>query len=351
MPAAVLLVTADPALAAAVPRLCALAGVPSEVHSDSDAIRAAWRSASVVLIGCDVAPALAAAAFPRRERVILLTTDSAEDGCWQAALSLGATSLLRLPDQQAALVDELSRGPAPEAGAARVLAVVGGCGGAGASTLAAALADTAGRSSRTLLIDGDPLGGGLDVLIGAEAVPGVRWHDLAATRGRLDPTAFASAICDVPGFGLLSWGRERSPGSIDIEAIDAVLAAASRAFATVVIDLGRCPSRATRRLLEASEAAALVVPADVRAVAATAALLGSLGPQLTSPYLVVRDPGRLTAKDVSASLGLPLAATVRTEASVQAAAHRGEPPLRRSRCSLTQTCEAVLSTAFGSRQS
>jgi secretion/DNA translocation related CpaE-like protein len=351
MSADVLLITADPTLAAAVPRLCALAGVGCEVQSDSDAIRGAWRGASVVLVGCDVASALAAAALPRRDRVMLLTTEVVGDGCWQAALALGATSLLRLPDQQAALVDELSRGPAPAAGAARVLGVLGGCGGAGASTLAAALADTAGRSSRTLLIDGDPLGGGLDVLVGVESAPGVRWHELAATRGRLDPKAFTSAICEVHGFGLLSWGRDRPPGGIAIEAIDAVLAAASRAFATVIIDIARCPSRASQRLLEASEAVVVVVPADVRAVAATAALVGSLSPQLTSPYVVVRDPGRLAAKDVAASLRLPLAATVRSEASVQSAAHRGESPVRRGRCSLTQACEEVLSAAFGSARS
>src|SRR2546421_294935 len=62
---------------------------------------------------------------------------------------------------------------------ALTIGVVGGRGGAGASTLACALAVTAARSGhRTMLIDGDPLGGGLDVLLGGERAGGLRWPDL-----------------------------------------------------------------------------------------------------------------------------------------------------------------------------
>ena len=58
------------------------------------------------------------------------------------------------------------------------VAVVGGCGGAGASVLAAALAVTAVRhGGRALLVDCDPLGGGLDLVLGAEHVAGLRWPD------------------------------------------------------------------------------------------------------------------------------------------------------------------------------
>ena len=344
--AGVLLITADSDLIATVPRLCALAGLQCEVERDSSAARAAWRDAGTVLVGGDVAAALAAASLPRRDRVLVLTTQAADDGCWQAALAVGAGTLLRLPDQEAALVDQLrTRQSAGEA--ARRIAVIGGCGGAGASTLAAALAVTASQSGRSLLVDGDPLGGGLDVLIGAESVPGVRWNELASTRGQLDPAAFASAICDVHGMGLLSWGRPRSGCVLDVEAIETVLTAASHTFTTIVIDSARLPSRATQCLLEAGEMSVVVVPADVRAVAAAASLMASMGRWLCAPQLVVRDPGggRLAAKDVAASLGLPLVATLRSEPAVQAAAQRGEPPARRGRCSLSQVCADVLASA------
>lgn len=344
MATGVLLVTSDAALAAAVPRLCALAGLACETHRDSHAAREAWRDAVVVLVGADVAPALAAAGLPRRAQVFVLTTEEADAGCWRAALGLGASTLLRLPDQEAALVDELRVGRVAPGNAARLIAVLGGCGGAGASTLAAALAFTAADAGRSVLIDGDPLGGGLDVLIGAESTPGVRWNELASTRGQLDPEAFASAICDVHGTGLLSWGRPRPPCVVEVEALETVMSAARHAFDTVVIDVGRFPSRTTCALLDCSDVSVVVVPADVRAVSAAASIIAALGRSIGTPLLVVRDPGggRLSAKDVAGSLGLPLVATLRSDASVLAAAQRGELPTKR-RGPLTQVCEDLLS--------
>jgi CO dehydrogenase nickel-insertion accessory protein CooC1 len=62
----------------------------------------------------------------------------------------------------------------------------GGRGGAGASVLATALALTASRLDRpTMLVDADPYGGGLDLVLGAEKTGGLRWPDLAGTRGRV----------------------------------------------------------------------------------------------------------------------------------------------------------------------
>ncbi|HVT20596.1 MAG TPA: septum site-determining protein Ssd [Mycobacteriales bacterium] len=345
MSAGVLVVTADEVLSAAVPRLCALAGVPCEVEHDSDRVRAAWRDASAVVVGFDVAAAMAAAGLPRRERVFVLTTGDADSACWEAALVLGASGVLRIPEQQAGLVSELRARPAATGGSARVVAVIGGCGGAGASTFASALAITAARSGRALLVDGDPLGGGLDVLIGAESAPGLRWNELAATRGRLDAGALADAVCDVHGIGLLSWGRPGPQCGLDVEAVDAVLDAATRAFATVVIDVARGPGRVTTCLLDACDASVVVVPADVRAVAATAAMAAVHGRRLRAPHLVVRDAGgsQLSAKDVASSLGMSLAAVLRSDPAVRAATQRGEPPIRRGRAALNEACETVLS--------
>lgn len=348
MSADVLLVTADDSLAAAVPRLCALAGASCEVDRDSSAVRGAWRYAATVLVGSDVAPALSVAGLARRDRVMVLATGTTDVACWQAALALGATTVLRLPDDEATLVEAL-RAPSTSAGSAtRVIAVIGGRGGAGASTLAAAMAITAGRTGPSVLIDGDPLGGGLDVLVGAESMPGLRWNELAATRGGLDAAAFASAICATAGIGLVSWGRPGDGASaLAVDAIEAVLDAACRSFDTVVIDVARSLTRVTAHLLEAADASVVIVPADVRSVSATAALVASAGRRIGIPLLVVRDPGGhgLSANDVAASLGLTLTATLRSDPAVPTAALRGEPPVRRARCALTQVCEVVLSAA------
>ncbi|MGN6474534.1 MAG: septum site-determining protein Ssd [Mycobacteriales bacterium] len=348
MSADVLLVTADESLIAAVPRLCALAGAACEVDRDSSAVRGAWRYAATILVGADVAPALSGVGLARRDRVILLATDITDVTCWQAALALGASTVLRLPHDEAALVDALRAPSTPAGDTARVIAVTGGRGGAGASTFAAAMAITAGRASSAVLIDGDPLGGGLDVLVGAESTPGLRWNELAATRGTLDAAAFASAICATAGVGLLSWGRPGESGlAIDVDAVGSVLDAACRSFSTVVIDVPRSLTRVTACLLDAADASVVLVPADVRSVSATAALLASIRRRIGVPLLVVRDPGGhgLSANDVSASLGLPITETLRSDPSLQTSALRGEPPVRRTRCALTQVCELVLSAA------
>src|SRR5699024_11548525 len=85
--------------------------------------------------------------------------------------------------------------------------VVAGCGDAGASVLACALAGRAGADHSTVLVDADPLGGGLDLVLGAEQVPGPRWTDLSASRGQLRPSTLADALPRHDVLVLLSWGR------------------------------------------------------------------------------------------------------------------------------------------------
>ena len=344
MPAGVLLVTAEPALASQVRRLCALAGSGCEVQRDSNAVRGAWREAFVVLVGSDLASAVAASPLRRREGIFIVTESAPDASCWNAALALGARRILTLPEDEAELVDQLRTAEQPERPRGRVIGVVGGCGGAGASTFACGLALTAAVADPSALIDADPLGGGLDLLLGAEAVPGLRWRDLTGTRGRLDPVAFAGALCQVSGVALLAWGSAhdgttRMPGE---EAIAAVVEATVRAFSTVVVDLCRRGGVADL-FAEAVDATVVVVPAEVRAVAATASLMASRASVLPRPHLVVRETGGgLTSRDVAGSLGLELVASLREDPSVRAAGQRGELPLRPGRGALAQACAAVL---------
>lgn len=344
MPAGVLLVTAREGLAASVGRLAALAGARCEVAHDSALVRGAWRQASVVLVGGDLAVAVAAAGLPRGGEVLVVTEGLPDAACWQAALSLGARRVVALPEAESDLVEALRSADHPRGSDARIIGVLGGCGGAGVSTLAASLALVAAADGPALLVDGDQLGGGVDVLLGAEAAAGLRWNDLVSTRGRLDPSAFAGALCRVGTTAVLAWGRGVPP-HCEPSAIDAVLDAARQAFATVVLDLPRSWGPVTDRLLDASDATVLLVPAEVRPVAAAATLIAALGPRLLAPRLVVRDAGgrSLTAREVSGSLGLDVAATLRSDASVRTAARRGEPPLRGTRGSLADACQAVLS--------
>ncbi|HVU60274.1 MAG TPA: septum site-determining protein Ssd [Mycobacteriales bacterium] len=345
--AGALLVTARDGLAANVGRLAALAGSRCELQRDSSAVRGAWRQAAVVLAGADVVVALAAAGLPRRDRVVVVADGEPDGRAWQAALALGAHRLIRLPADEAELVEELRGCDRPLGTSGRVIGVFGGCGGAGTSTFSAALAMTAAARSSAVLIDGDPLGGGLDVLLGAEASAGLRWGDVITTRGRLDPDSFAGALCRVGSTAVLAWGRSdlATSAPVDPAAIDAVTEAAKRSFATVVVDLPRSGGVVAERLLDAVDETVLIVPAEVRPVAAACSLLAALGDRALSPRLVVRDAGgaNLPAGDVGASLGLEVVAALRTDPAVRQAAVRGEPPLRGGRGSLASACAAVLS--------
>jgi Mrp family chromosome partitioning ATPase len=67
---------------------------------------------------------------------------------------------------------------------ASIIEVVGGSGGVGASVLSAAIAVRAAQAGlRSVAVDGDRLGGGLDVTLGIERERGARWPDLPGPGG------------------------------------------------------------------------------------------------------------------------------------------------------------------------
>src|SRR5204863_6109651 len=113
---------------------------------------------------------------------------------WTVADELGAEHLVTLPTGEGWLAGRL-RKVVEGAPAGQVVAVVGGRGGAGASVFSAGLAVTAARAGwRTLLVDADPLGGGVDLVLGWEALDGLRWPALSGASGRVSPPALVGAL-------------------------------------------------------------------------------------------------------------------------------------------------------------
>lgn len=111
-----------------------------------------------------------------------------------------------LPSGTARLVALLTAPLAASAG--RLVAVAGAVGGCGASVLAAALAVRAATRARSLLVECDPRGVGLDLLLGLESESGARVADVRAALGGPDPDALWSAVpAAVPGCGVLARGR------------------------------------------------------------------------------------------------------------------------------------------------
>jgi secretion/DNA translocation related CpaE-like protein len=312
-------------------RLAAAAGCELERVPDPSAARLRWSFAPLVLLDESAARACAQAGLARRPRVVVVSRGEPPGGLWQHAVAVGAEHVVALPDGEGWLVSALADAAEGVRHRGRVLAVVGGRGGAGASVLAAAVAVTgAADGERVMLVDCDPLGGGLDLLLGAEDVRGLRWPDLTLSEGRV-PAASLRAALPVPDVGagvlsLLSCDRVGSgprPG-----AVASVLDAGRRAGETVICDVPRYPTEAALAALDGADLTVLLVPAEVRSTAAAARVASVLRQRGTPVRLLVRgpSPGGLSPKDVAAALGMPLLHAMRPQPGLARALDQGKPP-------------------------
>ena len=181
-----LLVTADGGLQDAVLAVAAEAQVEVAVAAEVGAAAALWAAAPLVLL--DVAlvePALRALPVPRPGLVVVSRTIE-DPSMWRRLVAIGAEHVVELPQGAPWLFERFGRSLDADP-TADLVVVAGAVGGAGASTLAAALAQHALDSrSRAVLVDLDPLGGGLDLMLGAETAAGARWDELAGITGRVD---------------------------------------------------------------------------------------------------------------------------------------------------------------------
>jgi secretion/DNA translocation related CpaE-like protein len=339
-----LLCTAHPDLLDDVLRLAAAAGVELDVAADAGSARRGWSAAPLVIVGADLVDRVAGAALPRRTDVVLVGLDLDDAGVWQRAVAVGAQHVIFLPDGEPWLVDALADAVDGAGRRAAVVAVVGGRGGAGASTLAVALAVT-GLLQRvpTMLVDADPLGGGIDLLLGGEDAAGLRWPDLSGARGRISPAALGAALPRVNDLTVLSWDRGKSL-SIPPESMAALLSAAQRTADLVVIDVPRSLDDSARVALASATLCLVVVPAEVRGCTAAVRVASSAAELTDDVRVVVRgpSPGGLRAERIAQVLGLPLAGYLRPERRLAAALEYGVPPAHRGRGPLARFCQQLL---------
>lgn len=190
-------------------------------------------------LDADVRAVLAALALDPRPRdggpVDVLVTDRPE-----VAATVGPARVVRvagdgtrddddnevvpLPSGTAHLVGILST---PVEASGSLVVVVGAVGGCGTSTVAAALAVRASGPGRTLLVEADPRGPGIDLLLGLEAEQGLRVGDVRSELGGPDPDALWSAVPEAaPGCGVLARARDASPADARTAAPAAVQSAA-----------------------------------------------------------------------------------------------------------------------------
>jgi secretion/DNA translocation related CpaE-like protein len=338
-----LLVTDDPYLLDEALRLAADARVDLEVAPDPVAARTRFGAAPLVLVGLGAAPACVRARLPRRPGVVLVVAEPVEQPPWDLAAALGADHIAVLPAAEPWLVDRLV-GAVGAPRPAAVVAVLGGRGGAGTSVLAAGLAVTAARTGlRALLVDADPLGGGVDLVLGWEALDGLRWPALSHGSSGITPPALVDALPSRGELAVLSWDRGDLL-SVPPDAMEAALDAGRASRDLVVVDLPRRLDDAAVLALAAADRTLLLVPAELRACAAAARVAAVAAAHTGALKVVVRAPapGRLKAREIARALGLPLAGTLRPEPELARALERGQPPAGTGRGPLAVLCQGIL---------
>ncbi|MBB6122088.1 septum site-determining protein Ssd [Nocardiopsis algeriensis] len=337
-----LLATGDPALLEDLLRLAAAASTPVETARTVDRALRLWPRAPLVVLGTDLQGFLRGSDPPPHPRFVVV----GRPGSPPAA---GGAAPMLLPRDESALAGMLAR-----AGTARPAApsvsVVGGRGGAGASILCVALALAAGRSGRSAaLIDADPFGCGPDLYLGQSVEPKQQtgWHDLVERRGRVHWRDLGEGLPGTAGVSVLTWardpGRPRSP--LPADAARAALASARYGTDLVVADLPRWLGAAGTALLNRSDLALLVVPAEVPAVVAAHALVPRLRKEAPQVRAVVRGAsGELTADVVARSLGVPLAADLPAEPGLERLLAAGRVPADHPRSPLARFSDHLVSS-------
>ncbi|MBI1759587.1 MAG: hypothetical protein HYR62_10255 [Actinobacteria bacterium] len=348
MPERPLFITDDAELREELLRLAAVAGADPSVV-DPDAATAAWAKAPLVVVGVDSAAACVRTGFSRRSGVVLACAGAVPPSAWELGVGLGVDRVLELPAAEEVLVGLLAAaGSEPSGPTGSLITVLAGRGGAGASVLSAALAVRAARQGRRpLLVDIDPLGGGADLLLGAEQSSGARWHDLRAVAGPLPAAALRAALPEAGGVAVLSTGRE-DPLDLPTTAVRAVLSAGRRCADPVVVDVSRALGHNAEAAMLASTRVLLVVTNEVRAVAAAGQMVRWARHWAVAPELVVRRDraGGLSTSEIAAALNIEVAGEFRTEPWLARALDLGEPPGHR-RGALTRLAERLLARAAG----
>ncbi|NJP91034.1 chromosome partitioning protein [Nonomuraea sp. FMUSA5-5] len=336
-----LAITEDPALLDDLVRIAAAAGAQLNVAPTPAHARPFWNLAPLIAIGADQAEPVAATSPPPRDQVLLVTRDTEDPDTWRKCVAVGAQSLMTLPTDERHLVDRFADAMDPDPRSGAVICLVGGRGGAGASVLAACLALRASTDHlRTLLVDADPLGGGIDALLGHEEATGARWADLVAREGRINSSALQAAL---PAFGdlaVLSFHR----GDVDAippQAMRSVLEAGSRGFDLVVVDLPRHLDPSATEALSRARSTLLVATADVRGILSAVQVLAELREHTADIRAILR-PGILDDDTAMTALGIPSAGTLPDQPRLTATLNRGELPRLGPRTVLGALCTSLL---------
>jgi secretion/DNA translocation related CpaE-like protein len=334
-----LFVTRDDTLLDELLRLAAAAGITPDVAHDGGAALRAWTAASLVLVGSDLAEELARLSPSRRADVHVVSWGAVPDDLFRTALAVGAEDVAELPRSAGWVTDLLTDLGDDNRARGLVIGVLGGSGGAGATTFACALGQLAARSGPTLVVDADPLGPGADRVLGLEGQDGVRWDALCQTTGRLSARSLREALPRRGPLGVLTW-YAGSPGSLQAFAVREALSAARRGHDTVVVDLPRTSDPVVDEVVSRCDQLLVVVVPTVAGVASAARLCARLRDR-TGLRLVVRGRG-IAAQEIARLTGVPVVADMVDQRGLAESIDLGLGPVRSTRGPLGRAAAEVL---------
>lgn len=330
-----LLLTRDAILREEVVRVASASGVEILAPSDLDTAAVEWRQAPLVVVGADAAAEVADRRWARRGGVLVASWGPAAEAVFRPSLDLGAEAVLQMPSDAPRLAERLADAGEGRVSRAVVVGVIGGSGGAGATTFALGLAQVAARVRRVLLVDTDTLGPGLDALLSTTEVPGARWSDMHGSAGRLSGRTLREALPSVGSLPFLTWsGTGRTPSA---QLLGEVIASARRANDLVVLDLPRALDPLVAEALGACDLVLVVVRPTPDGVSSAQRLIAQL-PDRGRARAILR--GR--EYPVVGELGIPVVVRMRDHRGIDEAVALGLGPLRTRRGPLARGIESVV---------
>ncbi|APT91762.1 hypothetical protein CPHO_01170 [Corynebacterium phocae] len=260
---------------------------------------------------------------------------------YEAALACHAQECFLVPAQSPQLLEALAATNTPgvaAASASQVLAVTGTAGGLGASTLAVSLSCALAPAA---LVDARAGAGGIDLLVGLEQTPGLRWPDLNIGAGKVDG-ADIHAVLPVSAGGVAVLSHARSTVDDPFELPTSALAACTTALSyhhPVVVDgMDVAPF--------SPDHVVVLTAAEVRAAAAAAGVVATLRARGINHSLVLRHRGwsSLSTAEVEDVVSTDVVAEIPTLRRLPRLVEEAglNPPLPRR---LQQACDLVLANA------
>ncbi|MGV0439737.1 septum site-determining protein Ssd, partial [Corynebacterium mastitidis] len=282
-------------------------------------------------LGRDHEPALGAA-LPHGAPAVYLVGQDPGPVPHAAVVECRAERGFVIPAQAADLLRALGHtaragSPAPTA-SGRIIGVMGAVGGAGASTLAVAVARRMARHGRVVLVDAVDASGGLDLLLGCEDAPGARWPDVRMAEGAVAVDEMVAALPESEGVSVLSAARGGVDEGYRLGEADlrGALEAVRRGRLSAVVDLPAGGEAAEEGARACDEV--VLCPAEVRAGARAATLGARLRAGGVPAGLVVRHRqwSSLSVEDVQRLSELGVVAELPTIAGLAKATElRGVP--------------------------